>query len=148
VTDPDALAPIVREVYVDADQATAYSAFADIGSWWPLETHPEEGDRTRTAILEDRQGGRLYEVAEDGTEHEWGTIQAWEPPNRFSVIWSLHAEGATEWSVSFTPEDGRTRVVVEHIGWQTLGSGDELRATYDWQWEKLLELFARSLQGG
>lgn len=58
-----------------------------IGAWWP-------GDHTVTGgpdlvILETRQGGRIYERAPDGVEHDWGEVTVWEPPSRLEYRWHL-----------------------------------------------------------
>ena len=47
--------------------------------------------------------------------------------------------------VTFTPEDGGTRVDLEHRKWEVLGAGAaESRASYNTGWELVLGLFAQA----
>jgi hypothetical protein len=39
--------------------------------------------------FEPRPDGRIYERTPDGTEHDWGEVLAWEPPNRLAYLWHL-----------------------------------------------------------
>ena len=89
--------PVRRSVSVERPVEDAFRVFTEeIGSWWPLETHSRAGERdgveAETAVLEGRVGGRLYERVSDGTEADWGTMIAWEPPHRlaFACVSSGH----------------------------------------------------------
>jgi hypothetical protein len=127
----------------------AFRTFTEgIDGWWPLATHSLGEDRARRAVLEGRAGGRLYEVWDDGTEREWGTIVAWEPPDRLAVAWAVHRETGlqTEWEARFAPDgEGGTRVELAHRGWDALGErADETFASYasDEGWTRVLGAFA------
>jgi uncharacterized protein YndB with AHSA1/START domain len=121
--------PVRCDVTVPADVGEAFRLFTDeMAAWWPLETHSMASDRddgtaVRDLVFEGREGGRLYEVADDGTEGTWGRVVTWEPPRRLVLAWkpNLRAEPETEVEITFTPVDGGTRVDLEHRGWERLG---------------------------
>ena len=82
---PEASALAVRKsVFVQAPIEKAFEVFTtDIGSWWPHKTHSISGEKAVSVSMETRMGGRLFETDNEGTEHDWGVITAWEPPRRF-----------------------------------------------------------------
>lgn len=140
---------IQRHVEVTADPARAFRLFtADIGSWWPTQTHSlaaGEEQAVRSVVFEERTGGRVYEVAADGTEDPWATVLAWEPPTRLVLAWkpSHRDEPPTEVEVRFTATDSGTRVNLEHRGWERLGSAASERAeSYPDGWVLVLSRFA------
>ena len=50
---------------------------------------------------------------------------------------------ATEIEVTFTDEGGKTRVDLEHRGWERLGErASEARQGYDAAWERVLARYA------
>ncbi len=121
--------PIQRHVTVGADQARAFRLFTEeIGSWWPVDTFSmaidrEGGTKVESVVFEQREGGRVYEVASNGTEATWATVMAWEPPQRLVLAWkpNLRDESPTEVEITFTAEETGTRVGLEHRGWERLG---------------------------
>lgn len=137
-------APIQKTVLVPLPVEKAFLLFTDgLDSWWPLETHSTGGEKVETAVLEAREGGRLYERHTDGTEHDWGAVIAWEPPNRFALDWRVSPNvRGTEVEVRFTPEDAGTRVELEHRGWERCGPGS--RGNYAGGWEHVLGKFAEA----
>jgi Activator of Hsp90 ATPase homolog 1-like protein len=93
--------------------------------------------RPVTEVFETREGGRWYELAEDGSECTVATMLVWEPPRRFVMAWQLTPEWkfepdvdrATHVEVTFdhVPDSG-TRVTLEHRGFESYGEpGDEMR---------------------
>jgi uncharacterized protein YndB with AHSA1/START domain len=139
--------PIRRTVQVDAPVEDAWVVFtARIASWWPVKTHSLGKELVDTLVLEPRVGGRFYEVREDGSQVDWGTVLTWEPPARLAVEWTVASddgEQPTEWEVRFSAENGGTRVDLEHRGWERLSvDGDERRASYDGGWPGVLAAFA------
>ena len=140
---------LVRKVItVRCPVERAFRTFTEgIDSWWPLLTHSLGEARAARAVLEARAGGRLYEVWDDGSEHVWGTIVAWEPPNRLAVSWRVNPDAiaATEWEVRFVPAGGgATRVELDHGGWEALGEdADRSYASYDGGWDLVLGAYAR-----
>ena len=123
-----------REVVVDATIEWAFEVFTKrISSWWPPSHHIGEAPFA-SAWFEPRVGGRCYEVGTDGTECDWGQVLAWEPPRRLVVAWQLNNQfeydpdvsHASEYEVSFSEEaPGRTRVQLEHRGFERHGAGGE-----------------------
>jgi uncharacterized protein YndB with AHSA1/START domain len=121
--------PVRRDVTVAASVEEAFRLFTDeIAAWWPVESHSmaadrDDGSTVRELVLEPTQGGRLYEIASDGTEGTWGRVLTWEPPHRLVLAWkpNLRDEPETEVEVTFTAVEHGTRVDLEHRGWELLG---------------------------
>jgi uncharacterized protein YndB with AHSA1/START domain len=131
-----------RSVTVARSQEEAFRVFTDeITTWWPLDTHSigKDGRPAETAVLEGREGGRFYERTGSGTEH-WGTILAWEPPERVVISWELVPDRPpTEVEVRFTPDGEGTRVDLEHRGFERLGErAGEVAAGYGSGWPVVL----------
>ena len=151
-TAPAAVEPVRKSVVVRRSRAEVFALFTDrLDTWWLLGTHSIaadtfEGRVTAEAIVfEKHPGGRVLERMSDGTEAPWGTILAWEPPARFVMSWkpTLEDGPSTEVELRFTSLNAaRTRIDLEHRGWELLGPGDPRRAGYDDGWGQLFELFA------
>ena len=115
------------DVVCPADHA--FEVWTDrIGRWWPKDhTVTEEADLS--VILEPRPGGRIYERTANGTEHDWGEVTIWDPPERLGYTWHLKRDrsDATEVEIRFVDEGGATtRVEIEHRGWERLGADAEI----------------------
>jgi hypothetical protein len=135
--------PVRRSVGVDLPVADAFRLFTEeIGSWWPMETHAIAAGSVKEVVWEQREGGEVYELAEDGAKAHWADVLVWEPPHRFVLAWKVNPEApaATEVEVRFTAyEDTGTRVELEHRAWERLGElGEAARAGYDTGWEMVL----------
>jgi hypothetical protein len=100
-------------------------------------------------VVEPRRGGRIFERDAEGTEHEWGSVTRWDPPNGLSYSWHLgrEREHATEVEIRFLPETEGTRVEIEHRGWDTLGGADEWRDRTRTNWMSLFPHFTRCAEG-
>jgi len=132
-------APVRKTLSVRATPEKAFRVFTEgFGRWWP-SSHHIGATALKDAIIEPRQGGRWYEVCEDGSQCEWGDVLAWEPPSRLLLAWRLNAHWEydpdllTEVEVRFTAEgDGQTRVDFEHRGFENMGAaGEGARAGVD-----------------
>lgn len=134
-------APIHKTVLVPLPVEKAFTLFTDgLDTWWPFDTHSIGGEKVETAILEPEVGGRLFERHPDGTEHEWGTVIAWNPPRGFALDWHVTPDASgTEVEVRFTPAGDGTRVDLEHRGWEK--SGADSRASYAGGWDYVLGRF-------
>lgn len=137
--------PVLRAALVRCDADEAFAAFTDrIGAWWPLPTHGLFGARAGGVAFED---GRLVERSVDGEEVVWGEVLAWEPPRRLVVTWhpGREVDDASEVEVRFLPDDGGTRVELEHRGWERFGE-DAARRRRGYvgpgTWGAVLEHFA------
>jgi uncharacterized protein YndB with AHSA1/START domain len=139
-TEPSAM-PVRQSVTVRATPAAAFAIFTDdFDSWWPRSHHIGRSPMKK-AFVEGRAGGRCYTLQEDGTECDWGTVLVWEPPRRLVLAWQISAgwqyepdlAKSSEVEVQFTAlADGRTRVDLEHRGFERMGpAGDAMRSAVD-----------------
>jgi len=141
---------VEKSVTVSVPVERAFEVFtAEIGTWWPLRTHAVDTERSETVVMEGRVGGRLYERTPSGEEHVWGTLVAWEPPNR--IVYSWHpgrgGETAQEVEITFGPEGEGTRVDIRHYGWERLGDRlEETIASYNEGWDKVIALYAQAAE--
>ena len=136
--------PIHRSITVRRAPADAFRLFtAEMGSWWPLDTHgradEHEGVKSERLVVEEREGGRVYEVLSNGLEADWGIVTAWEPPERVMFDWNPSPDDRpyTEVEVTFADAgDGGTRVDLFHRHWERLGedAGAAYRANYGPGW--------------
>jgi uncharacterized protein YndB with AHSA1/START domain len=143
---------IRKSVMVDAPQEKAFRVFTEkLGAWWPVATHSVRRERAETAVLEGRVGGRLYERALDGEEILWGEVTVWDPPHRLSYTWhpGRGPETGQEVEIRFLAEGDRTRVELEHRGWERLGDeAAEAIRSYDAGWDLVLvERYAAAVAG-
>ena len=150
--------PVRQSVLVRSDQRHTFDTFVDtIGIWWPVTPFSAGKDQVRDVTFERRQGGRVFETWQDGTEADWGEVLVWEPPARFVITWNL-AAAVTEVELTFTAlGPALTRVAVEHRGWEQLTDeelardcaleGGYLGGSYSVGWAHILSLFAATLGG-
>ena len=139
--------PVRATVEVRRGIEDAFRVFtAGIATWWPVAGHSVEPDKVAAVVLEDRVGGRLYERWHDGGEADWGRVLAWEPPTRLLLAWKPNPErpAPTEVEVRFLAvERGRTRVELEHRGWERLGDlAAQARDSYRDGWPTVLDAYA------
>jgi uncharacterized protein YndB with AHSA1/START domain len=116
---------------------------AKTSSWWP-RSHTVSGEDDLEVVVERRPGGRIFERTRAGVEVEWGQITAWEPPQRLCYLWHLRADraDATEVEITFAGQGERTRVDIEHRGWERLGErGSARRDANQAGWGGLLPHF-------
>jgi uncharacterized protein YndB with AHSA1/START domain len=150
-------ATVRRAVTVDAPIERAFNVFTEqLEAWWPHDTH-QVGPTPADAVMEPFEGGRCYARAHDGTQTDWGRVLAWDPPNRVVFAWLLTPQWefepdpakASEVEVSFaTSGDGRTRVELEHRGFERYSDGgDAMREQVDSAggWGLLLDRYAAVL---
>jgi uncharacterized protein YndB with AHSA1/START domain len=145
---------VTRVVTVRATQQHAFKVFtAGFTTWWPPSHHIGGADLAE-AVLEQQEGGRWYERGVDGSECDWGTVLAYDPPRRVLLSWHLNGEWAydpdpakaSEVEVRFIAEGPDvTRVELEHRHlerhggtWQALRDG----VSSDGGWADLLRGFA------
>jgi uncharacterized protein YndB with AHSA1/START domain len=131
----------------------AFDVFtAGFDRWWPRDHHIGKSPMTR-AVIEPRVGGRCYSEQEDGTDCDWGSVLAWEPPRRIVLAWQITSEWSfepdlaksSEVEVTFTEEPGGvTRVDLEHRHLERHGAGAQrMRDGVDSAngWGLVLQLF-------
>ena len=150
-TEAAETAPIKRSVTVDCSVEHAFATFTErIHEWWPLGTHSidryETGTAAETVVFQGGAGGQVYERTRNGEELKWAEVIAYDPPHRFVLAWNPSREQdgpKTEIEVTFTDEGGKTRVDLEHRGWEALGAeAAEARQSYSEGWESVLAGFA------
>ncbi|MEN3358778.1 MAG: hypothetical protein V7637_2760 [Mycobacteriales bacterium] len=151
--------PVRQSITVEAPIERAFTVFTEkIDSWWPRDYKIGATDM-KAAVLETRQGGRWYEQDEDGSECTWGQVLAWEPPTRVVLSWQISVQWqyepelakSTEVEIRFTAEsDTRTRVDLEHRGFDRLGAGaEEMYGAVSGEggWSRMLVGFAAAVTG-
>jgi Activator of Hsp90 ATPase homolog 1-like protein len=136
--------PVRRAVTVERPLEDAFRVFTEgLGTWWPVATHSIAEDAVETVVMEGSVGGRLYERTTGGTENDWGRMLVWEPPRRVAFEW--HITGTpTEVEVRFTAEGDRTRVDLEHRGFERLEDGEARRESYNNGWVTVLGRYAEA----
>ena len=144
MTEVATIAPVRKTLSVNCSPERAFEVFtAEVGSWWPTKTHSIHKDGVTGVILEQHEGGEMYELAEGRREH-WARVTAWEPPMRLVLAWHVDPDraGPTEVEVTFTPEGAGTRIVLEHRNWEAAGEGAEtMRDNYEGGWDVVLAPF-------
>ncbi|MFL5777989.1 MAG: SRPBCC domain-containing protein [Chloroflexota bacterium] len=122
--------PIRLSFEVACSAARAFELWtARTSMWWPA-SHTVTAAPGLEVVFEGGDGGRIFERAPDGTEHDWGWITRWQPPGRLVYRWHLRSDraDATEVEIRFTDlGKGRARVDIEHRGWELLGSAGPAR---------------------
>jgi DNA-binding transcriptional ArsR family regulator/uncharacterized protein YndB with AHSA1/START domain len=143
---------VTKTVRVNAPLAVAFDVFVG-QQWWPVATHHLAEPPGTEAVLEPFAGGRWYERAADGTETDWGTVLAWQPPHRLLLTWQVSAQWTFEndpargsqIEVTFTPEgQNETRVDLTHRHLERYGpEAERMRRILDGKGGEPLNAFAR-----
>jgi len=136
-----------KSVTVDCAVEEAFRVFtADALSWWPVESHSIH-QSVSEIVFEPHVGGEVYEVSESGEHGHWATVLQWDPPNGLVLAWNILDRGdVTEVEVRFLSEDGRTRVELEHRGWENVArEAPAKRDDYDTGWGYVLGTFVDRL---
>jgi uncharacterized protein YndB with AHSA1/START domain len=121
---------------------------AEIGTWWPTETHSIAKHDVRALVFEQHEGGELYELSAGGGRSHWARVSVWEPPVRLVLDWHVDPEAPapTEIEVTFTAQGDATAVRLEHRHWERLGAvGQERRDGYAMGWEPVLARFGEAV---
>jgi uncharacterized protein YndB with AHSA1/START domain len=143
---------VLVAVSVAATPERAFRAFTEqIGQWWrPNGLFAFRDGRTGALAFEPGPTGRLTETYDDGEVFEIGRIKVWDPPDGLVLSWreaSFDDDQETELRVRFDALGARTRVTVEHVGWDAIPQAHAARhgfplATFqlrfaEW-WQELL----------
>jgi DNA-binding transcriptional ArsR family regulator len=145
---------VAKTVRVNAPLAIAFEVFAG-QAWWPVDTHHLADPHGNEVILEPFPGGRWFERAADGTETDWGTVLAWQPPYRLLLTFQVSArwtyeedpERGSQIEVTFTPESADvTRVDLTHRHLERYGpQAERMRQILDGKGGEPLNAFARHI---
>jgi uncharacterized protein YndB with AHSA1/START domain len=128
-----------HEIVVGAPVERAFEVFTGQMDKIKPREHNLLGADIETTVFEPRAGGRIYDRGVDGSECEWATVLAYEPPGRVVFSWNIDARWQpepdaarrSEVEVRFVAEAAdRTRVELEHRhldrhgdGWEGLRDG-------------------------
>ena len=134
--------PVKKQVRVSLQMEDAFKLFTEgMGKWWPLPTHSVNDDQTETCVFERQAGGRIYEIAKDGSQAEWGKVLAWDPFEKVVFQWypGRTSETAQEVTVTFSEISTGTLVDLVHTGWDVLGeTAESSREGYEIGWDFVL----------
>lgn len=130
---------IEKSLVLPLSQSEAFILFTSrISEWWP-PTHRPSKDPLSQLFLE--PGGRFWERARDGREAELGRVVRWDAPVSLEFDFYLGTSAAqpTSVTITFTPEEGGTRVQVRHRPKPESQDLWESRASiYDRSWNAVL----------
>ena len=150
------IAPVRKSVRVKAPIAHAFEVFTSgLGRWWPYKTHNISRKPLARVVMEPRLGGRWLEIAEDGSECVVGTIIAWDPPHRITMLWQINAKWQadaamkSEVDVRFTAEGAdATLVELVHHRFETMGAEDgaSLRNDVSGGWPRLVDAYVQETE--
>lgn len=145
---------VTKTVRVSAPLAVAFDVFVG-QQWWPVDTHHLAEPHGTEVVLEPFEGGRWYERAADGTETDWGSVLAWQPPYRLLLTFQVSPEWTFEHDpdrgslieVTFTPEGpNATHVELMHRRLERYGpQADRMRRILDDKGGEPLNVFARHI---
>ena len=145
---------VTKTVRVNAPLAVAFEVFVG-QQWWPVDTHHLAEPHGSEVVLEPFPGGRWYERAADGTETDWGTVLAWQPPHRLLLTWQVSAQWryeedpgrGSQIEVTFTPDGPHaTRLDFTHRHLERYGQETErMRRILDGKGGEPLNAFARHI---
>lgn len=124
---------VVHSLDVAAPAAHAFEIFTrHMASWWEPTHHLL--DDVVDMRVEPYAGGRIVDVAADGTEQSWSRVLAYDPPRHFAFSWDI----SLRWEIEADPErcsevhvtfeavdEASTRVVLEHRHLERHGAGWE-----------------------
>jgi uncharacterized protein YndB with AHSA1/START domain len=141
-----ALPPLRREILVDAEPALAFAVFTEqIGRWWPLGDHSVHGEEATVAFDRPDVGGRIVESKAGADDAVWGTVTSWESGRSIGFTWhpGHSEERASQVTVTFAADAGKTLVTLEHAGWEVFGEqAAEARDDYAHGWPVVLGAYA------
>jgi uncharacterized protein YndB with AHSA1/START domain len=144
--------PLQLSFEVHCSPETAFWTWTTRAStWWPFE-HSVSSERGIEVVFEEHAGGRIFERTPSGDEHDWGRMTIWEPPLRLAYTWHLRSspQEATDVEVRFVDAgEDRTRVEIEHGGWERLGAqASERREGNRSGWTSVFPHFAEAIEKG
>jgi len=143
------IAPIKKEMLVEASQEVAFKVFTGkMDAWWPRTHHIGKSPMTEL-VLEPGINGRWYSRHEDGSEANVGRVLEWQPYTRLVLAWQINGrfeydpDLITEVEVHFTSEaPQKTRINFEHRNLSRLGEGKAVESM-DHGWGMILELYKK-----
>jgi len=138
----ETLEPVVVNVLVELPIEEAFDLFTrGFGDWWPKATHSVGENRTKSVHFEARVGGRIYEIVDDETRHQWGEVLECEPPRRLVFTWRPGRDEDKKQTVElhFAADGDLTHVELVHRDWEVFDAkAEEMRENYIMGWGHVL----------
>jgi hypothetical protein len=144
------VAPIKKEITVQASQQTAFDVFTQqMDTWWPRTHHTGNTPMTEL-LLESGDDGRWYSKHEDGSEVEVGKVIRWDPYSNLLLNWQIDGNFkynpslTTEVEVQFIAIDPTTtKVIMEHRNLDRLVEGKVIDSM-DMGWGMIMEMYKQT----
>ena len=156
IVQDEAAYSVRSSLRVPASAEDAFRVFtARLSDWWVQEYTWSGPDALADIGIEPWQGGMAYEIGPYGFRSDWGRVTTWQPARRLLFSWQIGPDRApvpdparaSEVEVRFSPEDGYTRVEVEHRGFDRHGDDAEgYRQALTAGWHELLSRYADAVQ--
>jgi uncharacterized protein YndB with AHSA1/START domain len=135
---------IRKSIWVANPVAVSFKLFCEEMSEWWIGGFRGKDSRPR---LELRVGGRFYERTPDGGEYEIGRVTAYQPPSLVAFSWRAPSwEEITQVEIRFSPENGGTRVELEHSGWEQSARTRDAQKNYDTGWGMVLGYYEKAIK--
>lgn len=111
------------------------------------------GKPAKSLRIEAKPGGRIVEIGHDDTEHLWGTVRSYDPPDFFSMDFYMGmppTDPASLVEARFSAlGKERTRVELTQGNWEAFGDMAEMmRGGYDSGWVLIFEQAFKAACGG
>jgi uncharacterized protein YndB with AHSA1/START domain len=139
--------PVRKSFEVELSPLETFQLFtSDMAAWWPA-THHIGSSPFVEIVIEPRAGGGWYEVGQDGSTCQWGSILTWEPPHKVVFLWGLQADWkfspdpnkSSEVEVRFIPMgDSATLIEFEHRYFERHEGGEKIAASVSGGWDEVL----------
>ena len=142
--------PVRKSFEVELPPLEAFQLFtSDMAAWWPA-THHIGATHFVEIVVEPREGGGWFEIGQDGTACQWGSILTWDPPHKLVFAWGIQSDWkfspdlsrSSEVEVRFLPMgDSATLIEFEHRHFERHEGGDKIAASVNAGWTPVLESF-------
>lgn len=149
MSQQDAENTVTKSITVTVNVEQAFRVWTEqIRTWWPAG-HSISGDPQTQVFIEGKIGGRFYERTADGVEHQWGIIEAWEPPSRLVFSWYLGSgqKIPSRVEVQFIPlDEQQTRIELAHRGPDLIGElWWQRKHLFHASWDNILSKYSNHL---
>ena len=150
MTQAVVIEPVKKSFEVELPPLEAFQLFtSEMAVWWPA-THHIGPSPFIEIVIEPRAGGGWFEVDQDGTTCQRGSILAWDPPQKLVLTWGLQSDWkfdpdlskSSEVEVRFVPMgDSATLVEFEHRYLERHYEGEKIAVGVNSGWDVVLEGF-------
>ena len=147
---------IRREFSLGVSAEQAFDIFVNkLSSWWPAE-YTWAQDKLEAIAIEPYEGGRCFEVSEDGFRCDWGTVVKIDPPKQVIFKWQISPqrvpvpdpEKASDVELRFSANGAVTRLEFEHRDFDRHGEGyEDYQTVMDSEqgWDYILGCYSSAL---